>query len=372
MRHHLHLASFAACLLLVARVAASQTVTTIDVPGATSTAAFGINDRSQIVGFFADATGNGHGYLRSNGRFTVIDVPNASQTSANGINNLGQIVGYFIINDQSHGFLLDRGRFSTIDPPGAIRSQANSINDAGQIVGDYLDASGSQHGFLWTHGQFNTIDFPNTTGATAGAFGINNIGQIAGRFADAGSRVHGYRLLARGNFATFDAPGGFTQPNGINDRGEIVGEQIGNRIRGFLLSFGSFTNIDVSGSIETIAIGINNRGQIVGEYLERPSGIPLNHGFVMTPPNAVEDVSGLPSPDRTRVQAVSVIFDGDLAMWTLGPDEEILRDGVQVAGGYGSQVLWFRGAIYVLGDDDNWWQWTGSTWVFAGAQDPSL
>ncbi len=36
--------------------------TPLDVPGATDTIAFGINDAGQIVGFFSDATGR-HGFL---------------------------------------------------------------------------------------------------------------------------------------------------------------------------------------------------------------------------------------------------------------------------------------------------------------------
>src|SRR5215467_646140 len=67
--------------------------TTIDVPGAINTQAFGINDSGQIVGFFDDALG-GHGFvLDTGGNFTTIDVPGASSTRAFGINDSGQIVG---------------------------------------------------------------------------------------------------------------------------------------------------------------------------------------------------------------------------------------------------------------------------------------
>jgi hypothetical protein len=82
----------------------------------------------------------------------------------------------------------------------------------------------------------------------------------------------------------------------------------------------------------------------------------------------------VPSPDRTRVPSSPFIVDTDLAVWTLGPGgefREILRDGRQAAGGFGSQILWYQRVIYVRGDDNNWWRWTGDTWVFAGSQDPS-
>jgi hypothetical protein len=55
----------------------------------------------------------------------------------------------------------------------------------------------------------------------------------------------------------------------------------------------------------------------------------------------------------------------------VGPGQEILRDGVQVANGYGSQILSYQGSIYVLGDDYQWWRWNGVTWEFFGPNDPS-
>jgi hypothetical protein len=66
--------------------------TTIDVPGAETTAALGINDSGRIVGFFKDAAGT-HGFLRRPGIlfpiYTTIDVPGATATIARGINDLG-------------------------------------------------------------------------------------------------------------------------------------------------------------------------------------------------------------------------------------------------------------------------------------------
>jgi probable HAF family extracellular repeat protein len=39
------------------------TYTTLDVPGSTSTQAWGINDSGEIVGTYADAGGGQHGFL---------------------------------------------------------------------------------------------------------------------------------------------------------------------------------------------------------------------------------------------------------------------------------------------------------------------
>jgi len=65
------------------------------------------------------------------------------------------------------------------------------------------------------------------------------------------------------------------------------------------------------------------------------------------------------------------VVDASGGVWTLGSNLEILRNGVQVMGGYGSKIVWHLNSIYVIGDDNNWWRWTGATWEFAGATLPS-
>jgi uncharacterized membrane protein len=80
--------------------------------------------------------------------FTIIDIPGATRTAAVGINAAGQIAGSY--NDSSvnqHGFLLDEGTFTTIDVPGATHTAVVGISAAGRIVGNYMDSSGTIHGF---------------------------------------------------------------------------------------------------------------------------------------------------------------------------------------------------------------------------------
>jgi uncharacterized membrane protein len=240
----------------------AYTFTPIDVPGAVRTVAFGINGAGQIVGTFADNTGN-HGFLDTGGSFTQIDVPGATLTEASGINSAGQIVGTFVDNTGTHGFLDTGGSFTQIDVPGASYTDAGGINDAGQIVGFFGDSAGDH--------------------------GINDAGQIVGWVND-GS--HGF-LDTGGSFTQIDVPGAVaTQAFGINDAGQIVGGfyNIVNDIigrpgtfgHGFLDTGGSFTQLDVrftqldvpGATIDTRAFGINGAGQIVGS-----SG---NHGFLAT------------------------------------------------------------------------------------------
>src|SRR5271157_4672682 len=87
---------FTAALTMLAGEARADlyTFTTIDVPGAVTTDAFGINDAGQVVGTYQDASLIIHGFLLAGGTITTIDRPGSSSTELTGINNSGQIVGY--------------------------------------------------------------------------------------------------------------------------------------------------------------------------------------------------------------------------------------------------------------------------------------
>jgi hypothetical protein len=170
--------------------------TTFDVPGSSSfaTRLNGINSSGQIVGF--DGTNNS-GFLLDNGRYTTLQVPGATETVAYGINDsTGQIVGYY--SDPAgnfHGFLFDQGSYSTLDVPGSKWTYANGINASGQIVGSYTDAADaaySAHGFLLDQGSYTTLDVPGAIATSA--YGINASGQIVGSYLDAGYSPHGFLL----------------------------------------------------------------------------------------------------------------------------------------------------------------------------------
>ena len=230
------------------------TFTPLDkIPGAALSTHFANNNRGQIAGFYLDALpgpdgtaspGTTHGFVRDRRGVTKFDVPDASFILVKGINNRGEVVGEYggpdaipgpdgtVPPGTIHGFVRDpRGVITTFDVPFFLLHDVADINDRGVIVGYYDKLDGTSGGYLRNKGgQFIRIDFPGASYTTI--HGLNNRNQIVGGYLEGGAMpnpdgtvppgvVHGF-LWERGRFTTLDVPGSiWTQPFGINDRGEI-------------------------------------------------------------------------------------------------------------------------------------------------------
>lgn len=83
------------------------TIVTFDPPGSTFTVALDINPAGVTTGFYEDASGVSHGFLRA-----------------------------------------PDGTFTTFGPPGSVITLPASINAVGAITGWYEDANFVEHGFL--------------------------------------------------------------------------------------------------------------------------------------------------------------------------------------------------------------------------------
>jgi uncharacterized membrane protein len=208
-------------------------------------------------------------FLLDRGRYTAFEAPRPGvELYPLGINNRGQISGEYVrvgddgIPDSESGFVRDqRGRTTVLDVPGAKGTEAVKVNDRGQVIGYYLDDLTSQpgtiHGYLWDRGRLVTI-------------------------------------------AAHDAP--VTLPSDINNRGQIVG-QLRTDVtvspaddpgtRGFLLAKGvegPFTPVNFPGAPRSIANGINDRGQIVGNY-QNPNATPSRQRTGAPPPRGMEETT---------------------------------------------------------------------------------
>ena len=181
-----------------------------------------------------------HGFVRDpRGAIITFEVPFSRLHDVADINDRGQIVGYYDNPDGTpgHGFLRDAGgRFTNIAFPGASVTNVHGINNRGQVVGAYLEGGvtpnpdgtvprGKVHGYLWSAGRFTSFDVPGSIWTQP--FGINDRGQISGGYYDVTGIQHGF-VLRNGKYTTITAPrpiDDFAKGNiawGINDRGEIV------------------------------------------------------------------------------------------------------------------------------------------------------
>ncbi|MBZ5617854.1 MAG: hypothetical protein LAQ69_03845 [Acidobacteriia bacterium] len=110
-------------------VASADTLALFDFPFSISTNALDINPSGEVVGVYTDAAKKTHGFLLRLGdaidtfgvnpkigmtgpfNFATIDFPGATSTDAYGINSRGDVVGDYVDSaGKTHGYLLSRAR----------------------------------------------------------------------------------------------------------------------------------------------------------------------------------------------------------------------------------------------------------------------
>jgi probable HAF family extracellular repeat protein len=187
-----------------------------------NSAAYGINDAGQAVGFAFFGNGEEHAFFWD-GTNPAQDLGTfgGSISFAYGINASGQVVGTaeFPGDEGRDAFLWDNENgLQDLHIPGV----ATAINDAGQIVG------GSGHAFLYSAG--NVTDLGSPAGFSESiALAINNLGQIVG-YARGSDQLHHHAFVyADGAMTDLNdlIPTGtgltINEATGINDAGQIVG-----------------------------------------------------------------------------------------------------------------------------------------------------
>jgi uncharacterized membrane protein len=258
---------------------------TIDVPGAASTSASGINARGDIVGGYVDASLRSHGYILQDGAFTTIDYSDAAGTvvrgtDAKGIGPSGEIVGtYTVVGEPGvnvHGYLLTKhGNFVAVNYPGHTNTIAQRILPDGTILGcrHDNDTMGSMDGIVITAGHSDEI----------GQFASMNNGatpdhrRIVGLYTNTAGSQQGF-LIDDGVFKPLFVGGIPTAAAwDMNPAGEIVGVFRNSAgVHGFVLRDGVNVPIDFPGATATRVFGINSHGDIVGAYVATDG----THGFL--------------------------------------------------------------------------------------------
>jgi len=250
------------------------TFTTIDVPGALLTVAYGINARGDVVGTYVDATNHQHGFVRRDDDVTTIDYPNAAGTEARGISPNGEIVGdYWLLGEPAvnvHGYRLTKhGEFVPVNYPGHTNTIAQRILPDGTILGCRHDEnmSSTMRGVVITRS--DSVEISAFASMNNGATPDHR--RIVGLYTNTTAipaRQEGF-LIDDGAFTPLVVPGSLsTAAWDMNPSGDIVGVyRNAAGVHGFALESGGYVSVDVPGATATRAFGINARGNVVGSYV---------------------------------------------------------------------------------------------------------
>jgi hypothetical protein len=252
------------------------------------------------------------------GQFVTFDPPRSTNTTPTGITPDGTITGYY--NDaggMQHGFLRDSsGSFTTFDPPGSTYTYVGSISPNGEIAGAYCNTI-TCYGFV--RAGDGTITTFNAPGASSKIFaplyafalppGINPAGAVAGTYSDT-SGEHGFLRAKNGAFTTIDAPGstGNTEIFAINPSGVMVGDLFPGAAGFLRFPNGSFATIespDVCPNSTFPSGGINPAGVVAGSALDPSCSLQDQPGFVRTPDGTVTTFGAPPGFSSTNATAIN-------------------------------------------------------------------
>src|SRR5579863_9496272 len=120
--------------LLAAMVPASAQTYSFDPTGSTNTSPVAINPSGTVTGYYRDAAGYYHGFVRmTNGTIVPFDPTGSIDTVPGGINASGTVMGYY--RDSSgvnHGFVASAPYASanivSFDPTGSTGTLPDGIN----------------------------------------------------------------------------------------------------------------------------------------------------------------------------------------------------------------------------------------------------
>ncbi|MEH2027067.1 DUF3466 family protein [Nostoc sp.] len=220
---------------------------------------YAINDSGEVVGgttgggiFPKLAFPYGAAFLYNNGTTNIINNNLEQNYVAYGINNRSQVVGIF--GSSSRAFLSENGIITNLGTlPGDKYSQANDVNDSGQVVGSSgLTGVNDSRAFLYSSSTgLQNLGKLRPTDLFSTGLGINNLGQVVGYsgsnnnfFAADGNGLRAFLysdntlydlndLIAPGSEAGFT----LTAASAINSNGQIVGRgAINGELHAFLLT----------------------------------------------------------------------------------------------------------------------------------------
>jgi hypothetical protein len=193
------------------------------------TAPYGINASGQVVGGYLDASSRRHGFLLSpQGEFTVIDIPGATETTVYAINDSGTMVGRYWGGSRSHGVLWNSPANFLVPKVPDEPFQLISINSEGTYLGLFQEG-----GAIAMDSYYSTFPIPYLLPYFQPT-GMNDFGEIAGsilyELPGFGIRYAGENIYrtAFGMQVPFPSnnpldPGANVVLTGIGNAGQIIG-----------------------------------------------------------------------------------------------------------------------------------------------------
>jgi probable HAF family extracellular repeat protein len=273
--------------------------------------AYGINDKGQVVGQMSTWYGALHAFEYWKGTCLDLGTLGGARSAANGVNASGQIVGWSdTANGDAHAFLRDGSKMVDLGTLGGHNSTALGINARGEIVGAAETPTGGLHAFIYRKGTM--LDLGTLGGETSRAWSINDFGQVTGTMDASGvfPPDHGF-LYAKAHVTDL---GWMLYARGMNNEGDVVGS-LGSS-SAFLYEGGELTNLNshlqgVSPLWLVWATAINECGQIAGYGTYRDDvGNVATHAYLLTRSVAA------PEPPSLLITLVCVL--GILSVKTLG------------------------------------------------------
>jgi hypothetical protein len=153
----------------------------------------GINDSTDIVGYYENREGVDHAFASRAARKFRTLFRSSKNSVATAINDRGQIVGWeTVASGATEGWLLEGKRFTNLVYPGAVLTQPLGTNGSDEIVGSYEDTSGNTHGFILTKPliapHWQEFDEPHASGETI-LSGISDRDDLVGYYRNGAGRI---------------------------------------------------------------------------------------------------------------------------------------------------------------------------------------
>jgi probable HAF family extracellular repeat protein len=201
--------------------------------GGGSSAAFGVNDSGQVVGWSEVITGQApHAFVwtLSEGMTDLGTLGDPSwQSVATAINESGQIVGWSRSSKLGdvHAFSWTAGGgMVDLGTLGGTRSSAEAVSDSGQVVGSsHLAGDAEMRAFSWTTTGMVNLGVLTSGSTLSAAAGVNSSGQVVGySYLHPAPEPHAVSWTSGGALIDLGTLGGTTSAAAaINESGLIAG-----------------------------------------------------------------------------------------------------------------------------------------------------